>query len=88
MMFESLACGKPFVGTDVGGILEIINNNKLGYVVEPENSDKLATAMLKAIKINWDHDYIVGYSSQFTWKDLAGRTMNIYNEAFSENSTL
>jgi len=39
VMFEALACGKPFVGTKVGGIPEIITNNKLGILVEPRDPE-------------------------------------------------
>jgi glycosyltransferase involved in cell wall biosynthesis len=37
VMFEALGCGKPFVGTNVGGIPEIIINENLGILVEPRD---------------------------------------------------
>lgn len=37
VMFEALGCGKPYVGTNVGGVSEIIVNNNLGLLVKPKN---------------------------------------------------
>ena len=36
VMFESIGCGKPFIGTDVGGIPEVIISNKYGLLCEPK----------------------------------------------------
>ncbi len=61
-MIEALGCGKPFVGTNVGGIPEIIINNKLGSLVEPANSNQLAREILLALDREWDTPFILNYS--------------------------
>jgi len=45
---ESLACGRPVVATDVGGIAEIVKAHECGCVVKPLNDDLLRG--LKEIK--------------------------------------
>jgi glycosyltransferase involved in cell wall biosynthesis len=78
VMFEALGCGKPFVGTGVGGIPEIIINNKLGILLEPKDAEGLAQAILKALEVEWDVSYIQNYSMQFTWKNIAKQVMKVY----------
>ena len=80
VMFEALACGKPFVGTTVGGIPEIITDEKLGILVPPANSKSLAKAIIKALKIEWDSEYITNYAKQFSSENIAKRVMKIYSE--------
>ncbi len=45
---ETLACGKPVITTNVGGIVEYMNS-KLGITVEPKNETKLTEALLTFI---------------------------------------
>ena len=80
VMFECLGCGKPFVGTNVGGIPEVIINGKLGILIEPKNSEQLAYAILKALDKEWDKDYILNYAKQFTWEEIAEKIMEVYKK--------
>lgn len=41
-LLEPLACGKPSVGTDVGGIAPLIRDGWNGFLVEPANEKQLA----------------------------------------------
>ncbi len=38
---EAFACGKPVIGSNSGGTKELIANQKLGYLFEPQNIDDL-----------------------------------------------
>jgi len=78
VMFEALGCGKPFVGTNVGGIPEIIINTKYGILVEPKDVDGLAKAILRALEVEWDMNYILNYAKQFTWNKIAEKTLMVY----------
>ena len=42
---EAFFLNVPVIGTNVGGIPELITNNETGILVPPENSDKLAQAV-------------------------------------------
>lgn len=80
VMFECLGCGKPFIGTKVGGIPDIIVSDDYGYVVEPKNSDGLAENILVALDKDWDYFEIEEYSKQFNWDNLAKVIPNIYSK--------
>jgi len=42
---EAFYLNVPVIGTDVGGIPELIKNNETGIIIPPENSSKLAQAV-------------------------------------------
>jgi len=46
---EYLACGKPVVCTDVGGVKEIVQDNFNGFIIEKENKEQLVSALRKLI---------------------------------------
>ncbi len=80
VMFECLGCGKPFVGTNVGGVPEIIINDKLGYICGPKNPDELAEKILLALNKEWDEEYILDYSKKFTSDEIAKEIFKIYEK--------
>ena len=49
-ILEAMACGKPVVATDVGGVGEIISSGVDGVIVPPEDSTSLAGALLQLIE--------------------------------------
>ena len=48
-LYEYMACGKPVVASRVEGF-EILEQNKAGILVEPENPEELAKAIIKLLK--------------------------------------
>ena len=48
VLIEALACGKPVIGSDVGGITEIINDD-VGLLVDPNKVSSIAGAIDKII---------------------------------------
>lgn len=80
VMFEALGCGKPFVGTNVGGIPEIIVNEKLGILIKQKDIDGLAEAILNSLDTKWDNRYILDYAKQFTWDKIAEGLLEVYDE--------
>ena len=49
---EALAHGKPVIGTDIGGIPEIVEDGVNGLLVPPEDTEALAAAILKLTEDN------------------------------------
>ncbi len=80
VMFEALGCGKPFVGTNVAGIPEIINRDELGILVDPKDITGLARSIIIALDTEWDTQYILDYSKQFTWENITAKIIGVYDE--------
>jgi len=78
VMFECLGCGKPFIGTNVGGIPEIIISNDYGLLCKPARSRELAKNLLFGLNCNWNTDFITEYSSQFCWSVISEKICKIY----------
>ena len=79
-MFEALSCGKPFVGTRVGGVPEIITSDIYGLLVEPADSLDLSQKILLALDLQWDREKILEYAERFTWENISKEIMTLYKE--------
>jgi len=78
VMFEALGVGLPFVGTKVGGVPEIIISEDYGLLCEPANPKDLAEKILIALEKEWDREKIRKYAEQFTWENIAKKTLEVY----------
>jgi len=83
VMFEALGMGLPFVGTDVGGIQEIINREDYGYTVSAADHIALKDVILQSLDRKWDRKKIEEYSRGFTWRKIAERTIEQYEKIIS-----
>jgi glycosyltransferase involved in cell wall biosynthesis len=79
-MFEALGCGKPFVGTNVGGIPEIIISEDFGLLCKPANPKDLTEKILIAIDKKWEYKKIMKYADQFTWNNISKVTIKAYEK--------
>lgn len=52
VILESMAVGTPVISTRVAGIPEMIDHGQSGWLVAPENSEQLATAMHDALSLS------------------------------------
>jgi N-acetyl-alpha-D-glucosaminyl L-malate synthase BshA len=82
---EAMACAKPVIGTKVGGLKEVIDDGQTGILVEPNNSEQLAKAILQVLE---DKSYAqrLGENARrkveakFDWVKIARRTINLYGD--------
>ena len=79
-IMESLACGTSVVATRVGGIPELISDESLGVLVEPENPEALADGVLRALDRDWDRERLHEYAQQFRWEKIAPQIVQVYEE--------
>jgi len=80
---EAMACGKPIVVTNVGGVPKAITHNNLGILVNPRSREELASAILEALERKWDSEVILKYAEKYSWSNLAEQIVSIYQKALS-----
>jgi len=80
VMFEALGSGRPFVGTDVGGVSEILISEDYGLLFEPRNSTDLANKIQVALETEWNHQKIYEYAQQFTWDNISMKILDLYHK--------
>lgn len=72
VLLESLACGTPVVATNVWGTPEVINNDRLGLLVE-RDPKAIAHGLHIALTNKWNRSEIVEYAHLQTWHCVAER---------------
>ena len=50
VLLEAMASGVPVIGSNVGGIRDIIENNKNGFLTEPKNPEDIADKIIKLLE--------------------------------------
>ena len=88
---EAMACAKPLVGTNVGGIPEIIEEGITGLLVPPASPTPLADAVSSLIA-DADLRHRMGGAArqravtEFAWPVIARRTAEVYEAALRHQS--
>lgn len=83
------ACGKPVVGTKVGGLPDVIEDGKSGLLAEPANPESLADAM-RTMLLDTDKTHEMGkyakHLSQtiYSWDNTAKLILAAYNKRVKE----
>ena len=73
VVIEAIACGRPVVGTDVGGIPELVDSES-GILTPAHAPDQLATALDQALRQSWDAS-IISHKYLRSWEQVAREMM-------------
>lgn len=79
---EAMACGTPVIGSDIGGISDIITDDT-GMLFESENYHDLATKIKQVINNkSFDRNYIAKYTKdKFSQENFTKKLIDIYEKA-------
>ncbi|RQH01250.1 glycosyltransferase [Natrarchaeobius oligotrophus] len=80
VMFEALGCGKPYVGTNVGGVDEIITTDEYGLLCPPNDTDALTEVLQRGLSRSWNRETILEYGTRFTWNEIADEVYDVYQD--------
>jgi len=80
VLFEALGCGKPFIGTNVGGTPEIIESEDYGLLCEPANVKDLAQKIIEGLNKKWNYEKIINYSQKFAWRKIVEQIYTVYKK--------
>ncbi len=76
VVLEALACGRPVVATNVGGIPEIMND-ECGRLVPPRDPAALAHALASVLDRSWDAAAISASRSR-SWDTVAAELLEVF----------
>lgn len=85
---EAMASGLPLVGTNVGGIPEIIEDGVSGILVDPRSPEQLAEQYVRLLKSKALRDELGAGARKrveevFAWPEISRRTVDVYEKAIA-----
>lgn len=83
VLIEAMACGLPVIGSDIGGIPDIIQNRETGLLVPQKDVEKLSKAIINLIEDSNLRKKVAsnGYhmvKNKFSWNKIAKDYVNYY----------
>ncbi len=89
VIIEAMACGTPVIGTNIGGITDIIKDEYNGLLIAERSPDDIAK---KAVKILSNREYaeqlkqnaLVTVNSKYSWSRIAEEFGQIYTQLTEE----
>ena len=89
-IMEAMACGIPCVGFEVGGIPEMIDHKRNGYIVEQKDSADLANGIYWVLNIaDYDKlsaDAIKKVKENYSQARVAAQYIDIYKKALANSN--
>ena len=84
VILEAMAAGVPIIGTKIGGILDIIDDQKTGILVEPKNPQEIAGAIFKIYTQPQLSQNLVKSSLskliKYDWQNVVEKVYQIYQQ--------
>lgn len=81
VFIEALAAGLPVIGSNIGGVPEIISS-EAGLLVSPGNLDEISEAILKMVdsRSTYSKKNIIKSVQDFSWRNICDKYLEIYRK--------
>ena len=79
---EAMSCGKPVVAFNIGGIPEVVEDSKTGFLVKPYSIKDFSRSIIKLLK-DRELGKAMGIEGRkvveqkFQWKNIARQLINV-----------
>jgi len=78
VVVEALACGAPVVGTDIGGINELVTDSTLGLLCPARDPQALAGRIDEALGRQWDREHIGVSVKEYEYGRVTEKIEEVY----------
>jgi len=90
VMIAAMACGTPVIGSDVGGIPDIVKDGETGLLAKPADPDDLGEKMIQLLSDNTLQRKVIDngmklVKQDFSWDVIADRFIEIYTRVVKGN---
>lgn len=85
VVVEAQAVGVPVIATRIGGVIDVIDDEKTGLLVPPKDTEAMAAAVMRIIRNPQLAQQFVSaakikIAEQYTLEHMASRTLAVYEE--------
>ncbi len=85
VLLEAMACGTPVIGSNVGGIPDIIDSGQNGFLVEQRNPQELASGIIellsdRELSHRFSKNGIETVKGRFSWDRVAEDFLKVYQQ--------
>jgi glycosyltransferase involved in cell wall biosynthesis len=90
-MLQAMFAGCPVIGTQAGGIPDIVIDRETGLLVPPDNPQRLSEAILKIIQEPEDAEKRAARARQYVWENhtidaMGEKILRVYRMQLSEKT--
>ena len=85
VLLEAMACGTPVIGSNIGGITDIIIDNNTGFLTQPENAEDIAEKIIellsnKGVRQVVSDNGLITIQENFSWDVITDEFLESYGE--------